>query len=294
MQLLYLLFSLAAIILWGVALLATHILLEHNFSPNFITLCRFAIAALLLKLTIRPRHRQTIAPEDLKYFAMMAAGGISLFYFFENSGVKYTTISNTSLIIATIPLFTLLLARFFYGKKISWQNWLGLPLGLAGTALLFIKDFLADNSLHLKGDFLVLGSVFLWLIYSFAYRKIMHKYNTLFITYITILWGALFLLPSLIWEMAEIKQIIWKAEAIYALIFLGVFPSYLAYLIWNIAISKIGLKITSNLVLFSPIVSITAGIIWLNEPFSINLIFSTLTIIAGAYLTSHTTPGHDF
>ncbi|MFO7897365.1 MAG: DMT family transporter [Candidatus Cloacimonadales bacterium] len=294
MKIFYLFLSLLAIVLWGLALLATRILIEHNFSLNFITLCRFALAALLLKLTIRPRHRQTIAKSDLKYFALMAVGGISLFYFFENSGVKYTTISNTSLIIATIPLFTLLLARIVYGKKMSWQNIWGLPLGLVGTALLFIKDFHAGNTLHLKGDFLVLGSVLFWLIYSFAYRKIMHKYNTIFITYITILWGALFLLPSLLWEFSQIATIIINPSVILALLFLGIFSSYLAYLIWNISITKIGLKITSNLVLFSPIVSISAGIIWLNEPFGFNLILSTLAIIAGAYLTSHTTPGEEF
>ena len=294
MRIFYILVSLFAIILWGIALLATRILIDNNFPLNFITISRFAIASLLLRLSLKKSNIQEIKKTDRIYFLFMAAGGISLFYFFENSGVKYTTISNTSLIIATIPLFTLLYARVIHGKKLSWQNALGLPIGIIGTIILFLKDIQADNSIHFKGDLLVLGCVAFWVIYSFAYRKIMNKYNTIFITYIITLWGTLFLLPTIFWELPQIRTIILNKETIIAVLFLGIFPSYLAYLIWNFVISKIGLKITSNMVLFSPIVSIAVGIIWLNEPFTGNLIISTITIIIGAFLTSHSQAGEEF
>ncbi len=294
MRIFYILVSLFAIILWGIALLATRILIDNNFPLNFITISRFAIASLLLRLSLKKSNIQEIKKNDRIYFLFMAAGGISLFYFFENSGVKYTTISNTSLIIATIPLFTLLYARVIHGKKLSWQNALGLPIGIIGTIILFLKDIQADNSIHFKGDLLVLGCVAFWVIYSFAYRKIMNKYNTIFITYIITLWGTLFLLPTIFWELPQIRTIILNKETIIAVLFLGIFPSYLAYLIWNFVISKIGLKITSNMVLFSPIVSIAVGIIWLNEPFTGNLIISTITIIIGAFLTSHSQAGEEF
>ena len=140
MRIFYILVSLFAIILWGIALLATRILIDNNFPLNFITISRFAIASLLLRLSLKKSNIQEIKKTDRIYFFFMAAGGISLFYFFENSGVKYTTISNTSLIIATIPLFTLLYARLIHGKKLSWQNALGLPIGIIGTIILFLKD----------------------------------------------------------------------------------------------------------------------------------------------------------
>jgi drug/metabolite transporter (DMT)-like permease len=192
MKTFYIIVSLFAIILWGIALLATRVLIENNFPLNFITISRFGIASIFLRLSLKKKHIKKIENTDRIYFLLMAAGGISLFYFFENSGVKFTTISNTSLIIATIPLFTLLYARIIHKKKLSWQNALGLPIGLIGTVILFLKDFRADNALHLKGDILVLGCVVFWIVYSFAFRKIMHKYNTIFITYIITLWGTLF------------------------------------------------------------------------------------------------------
>jgi drug/metabolite transporter (DMT)-like permease len=106
--------------------------------------------------------------------------------------------------------------------------------------------------------------------------------------------GYTFLIPTIFWELPQIRTVILNNESIIAVLFLGFFPSYLAYLIWNISIRKIGLKITSNLVLFSPIVSIAVGIIWLNEAFTGNLIISTITIIIGAFLTSHSQLGEEF
>jgi len=294
MKIRYLILGIVAIIFWGISLLATKILIQHNFTPNMITLARFSIASVLLGLSLKKHQKQKIEATDQKYFWLMAFGGIALFYYFENSGVKYTSISNTALITATIPLFTLLTAHFVYHKKMNWQNWLGLPLGLLGTVLLFINDFRTESSLHIKGDILVLASVFMWLVYSFAYRKIMVKYNTVFITYITFLYGAILLLPTLFFEYKQISLITFSFPMVVALLFLSLFCSFLAYLFWNTSIREIGVKITSNLILFLPMVSILTGILFMNESFSWSLILSTTTIILGAYLTSITAAGQEY
>jgi drug/metabolite transporter (DMT)-like permease len=288
----YHLFAILAIFFWGISLVATKTLLNNGFTPNFITLVRFSIAVFLLEIS-QPRTTVKIEKKDFLYFVLMALGGISLFYYFESAGLKYTSVANTSLITATIPLFTLLTAMLFFKKKLSWQNYLGILLGLLGTFLLFYKDLL-HPALHLKGDLLVFCSVIMWIVYSFSYRKMMDKYTPAFITRKIFLIGVLCLLPMLFWEWKLNARAAWNIPGIVSFLFLAIICSYLAYFFWNIAIKNIGVKVTSNFILFLPIVSITAGIIVFSEPFSLSLIWSTLFILSGAYLSSISPKEHAF
>jgi drug/metabolite transporter (DMT)-like permease len=288
----YHLLALSAILFWGISLVATKTILLNGFTPNFITFVRFAIASTLLEIS-HPRTKEKIAKKDLKFFLMMALGGITFFYYFETAGLQFTTVANTSLITATIPLFTLLTAMLFFKKKLTWQNYAGIILGLLGTSLLFYKDLL-HPSLHLKGDFLVFCSVIMWIIYSFAYRKIMDKYSTSFVTRKIFLYGFVSLSPLFFWEWKQNANAVWNANVVISFIFLSVICSYLAYYFWNLSLKNIGVKVTSNFILFLPIVSIVAGIIVFSELFTLSLIWSTILILSGAYLSSVSQKEHTF
>lgn len=287
MKVKYLLLALLTIAIWGVSLLGTRIMLDYNFTPNMITFLRFLLAWIIMTLTDKKMgtKREKFATDDKKYLVLMALGGISAFYFFENTGLKFTTVSNTSLITATIPLFTLLTARFVFKKKLHRLNFVGIALGLGGTFLLFYQD-LMKSSVHIKGDLFVFGSVFMWIIYSFAFKKIMAKYSPENVTRYIFGLGTLFLLPVVLFEIPLISQIQMSWQPIAALLYLAIFCSWLAYLLWNISVLNLGVKLTSNIILMMPVFSIVTGIIFLGEPFSYLLIFSTLLILSGAWFAS--------
>ena len=281
----YRLLAFSAIFFWGISLLSTRILLDSGFTPNNITFFRFLIAGSVIFFFRKNKQKTKIEKKDRKYFYLTALGGVTLFYYFENTGLKFTTVSNTALITATIPLFTLLIAFFLLRKKMVWQNLIGIPLGLGGTFILFYKDIL-ESGVHLKGDIFVFGSVIMWIIYCFIYKKIMNKYDTMFITSRIFLYGMIFLIPFMLFEYKSFLQIHLNINVVLHMLFLAVFCSYLGYYFWNVAIKHIGIKSISNLILLIPIVSISCGIIFLDEPFTINLIISTVLIMLGAYLTS--------
>jgi len=280
----YQLLAIAAIFFWGISLLSTRILLESGFTPNLITFFRFLIAGSMIYI-FQHNRKGKIEKADRKYFYLIALSSVTLFFFFENTGLKFTTVSNTALITSTIPLFTLLIASLFFKKKLFWQNLIGIPLGLGGTFILFYKDLL-ESGVHLKGDIFVFGSVTMWIVYSFVYKKIMYKYDTMFITSRIFLYGIAFLIPFILLEFKSFSLIQLSVTAILHMLFLAVFCSYLGYYFWNISIKHIGIKSISNLILLIPVVSISSGIIFLDEPFTFNLIISTILITAGAYLTS--------
>ena len=277
--------ALFTVLLWGISLPVTTILLENGFSPNLITFTRFAVASLIMSIFYRKSRAEKIMVTDRKYFYFMGLGGTTLFFFFENTALKYTTVSNTALITATIPLFTLLAAAFFYRKKILWQNLLGIPLGLFGTALLFYED-LQNSGLHLKGDLLVLGSVMMWLLYSFSYHKVMHRYSPVTVVYRTFLYGCYFSVLLLFFEFGAFSAVRINLSVITAILFLALLCSFLGYYLWTLALKNIGVKATSNLILLIPVVSVGVSIGFLKEPLTIKILFAGCSIIASSWLTS--------
>ncbi|MDD3052307.1 MAG: DMT family transporter [Candidatus Cloacimonetes bacterium] len=293
MKIKYLVFASLTIFFWGISLIATKSLLLNGFTPNIITFLRFLIASVIMILFMGKKLFINIQKEDWKYLILMGLGGVSLFYYFENAGLQYTTVGNTSLITATIPMFTLITAHFAYGKKLSWQNVTGIVSGLLGTFILFYED-LINSTINLKGDFLVFLSVIMWIVYSFAYQKIMKKYPASNITFIVFILGSLFLVPSVILNISDFSALRINSSSLISLLFLSVVCSFIAYYLWNLSINGIGIKITSNLILFIPIVSITAGILVFGESFNINLIFSTILILLGAYLASFSRKNNSF
>ncbi len=193
-----------SIFIWGISLAFTKTLLLNGFTPNMITFARFAIALIAAQILLKTPQEKTIKKGDHRYFILIGLCGISLFYFFENTGLAFTTVANTSLITATIPLFTLMTARFVFGKKLHWMNVIGIISGLIGTAVLLWKD-LIHSSIHLKGDLLVFGSVVTWVIYSFSYKKVMNNYSHQFILKKIFQIGVIFLIPVLIVEHNSIS-----------------------------------------------------------------------------------------
>jgi drug/metabolite transporter (DMT)-like permease len=107
-------------------------------------------------------------------------------------------------------------------------------------------------------------------------------------------WGSVFLIPVALLEASSYSQMQINLSAILNVLFLAIFPSYIAYLLWNISIQRIGIKITSNFVLLNPVFSIALGVIFLHEPFSINLVLSTIAILAGAYFSSVSSSGNHY
>ncbi|MBN1948157.1 MAG: DMT family transporter [Candidatus Cloacimonetes bacterium] len=282
-----------AVVFWGTSLVATRILLTNGFTPNIITFCRFLIAFLCLHILFPGVSRVKVCRKDRIYFLILGLAGTTLFFFFENTGLKYTTVANTSLITATIPLFTLITAALVFRLKLQWQNLMGIASGLAGTILLFLRDIM-NSTLHLRGDLLIFGSVSMWVVYSFVFRKIGTEYPATMIVHRTFLYGLLFLIPLVLLDYEVLATIQINAQVIGSLAFLAVFCSFLAYYFWNLTLRYAGVKISSNLILLIPVVSIISGGILLQEQPPVQVYFATPLIISGAYLTSLSTTSSKF
>ena len=209
--------------------------------------------------------------------------GIVLYFLFENTGLKYTTASNASIIIAAVPIFTLVTESLFYKFKVT-KRLIGCVLvSIIGVfVVIFEQGTLDFSSGSIKGNLLMIGAVISWVIYTIICKSLNGKYKGIVITAYQMIAASIIFIPFII---PEIDQ--WHGISTYSLInllYLAFFCSALAYFLYNFAVKSLGATVTSMFLNLIPIVSIIGGVLVLKETISLLQIGGMLLIMLSLFL----------
>ena len=260
-----------AIIFWSSAFAGIRATLD-DFSPGSLALFRFGVASLVLLLIALLRRMPLPDRKDVPFFLALGFIGITVYHVAQNYGQITVTAGSASLIIASVPIFTALLAKIFLKERLSGRGWLGIFISLAGIALISWGES-EEYSVDVGALLMILAAISVSVF--FVFQKFLHdRYSPLQITTYSIWAGTLFLLVFLPGLPGEITDA--AAGNIIAMVYLGVFPGALAYLAWNYALSKAPASVLTSVLNISPVPAIIIAWIWLDE------IPTALAIIGGA------------
>lgn len=278
-KLIPLLMALFAILVWGLSYAVTRSAVQQ-IPPMTLACLRFFLAAGLLWLLTR-RRRIGLNPEDRKWVWAMALYGITFYFAFENIGLKLTTASHGSLIIATIPLGTELVVARRLRRWPAPAVWAGTFMALAGVAWVVARG---EAGATVTGDLLMFGAVACWIAYTFVVQRLSGRYPNLMITRWIMLAGAVSLAPGAVAEMALWPLPRPDLAAWGQVAFLGVICSAAAFDFWNRAIPALGPTVTNSLIYFIPVVGVAGGILFLGEPTTPALFGGGALILGGVLL----------
>lgn len=276
--------ALFTIIVWGSTFIVTKLLLSE-FTPVHIMLCRFVIAYFVLWI-IRPKLEKTTLKDEL-LFAVMGIFGCTLYFITENSALEYTLASNVSIIVASSPIITAVLAHFFIkGEKMNKNIILGFFVAFAGVILVVVNGKFVLK-LNPAGDALSLGAAVSWAIYSIILRSCVDRFDSVFLTRKLMFYGFVTALPIAIAEGERLPIEAFKSpDMLFCILFLGVIGSGICYVTWNKAIAKLGVVTTNNYIYINPFVTLVTGGIFLKEPITLMGIVGALLIISGVVVSS--------
>lgn len=171
----------------------------YDLSPVLLTFLRMGLAAVILFpiLVFKQSQSWQLELSELKYVLATAIVGMIGYHLFFFSALKYTTASNASMINATNPLITALLATYFAGEKLSLKKVLLLLMALTGVLYIITKgNLFSILSLDFnKGDFIMLCGTILWAVYGILVKKIVPIMGPLKLTTYSFLFCAVILLP---------------------------------------------------------------------------------------------------
>lgn len=231
---------LVTVLVWGLSFIATKIALI-SFTPVIYMFLRFGLASLLFLLILLHKGFPKLSGEEHNKLFLLALFEPGLYYFFETTGLVYTTASKASIIISTVPVAVIILAAIVLKERITKENLLGIILSITGIFILVLGDPEFSWSLQgsFLGDLLVSGAVISAAFYMVITRHLGQTLNSLVITSYQMFYGTLIFAPIFLFKYSSVDLSQIYLPSIAAIIFLALFPTVIGYWAYNYALTQI-------------------------------------------------------
>lgn len=292
-------FLILAVTFWGLSFIFSKSLLVH-VTPIALTFFRVVIASVLLGvccwLFFPQPLREITKKEWLNLFALSLFEPF-LYFIFETYSLKFTDATIVSVIIATIPIFTVLMSVFYFHENLSAFNVFGVFLSVAGIAVMLFPEF-TDVTFNPYGILLAFGAVAASVGYSFFIRKINDRFHSVFIVACQnvmafFLFLPLFVVMHGVAGMKEQFAALAVPGVAVNILFLAVFCSSLAFVLYVIALQKVGLARSNTFTNLIPIVTAVAAFFVIDEHFTLYKIVGTIVVIFGVFCVQRPAPMND-
>jgi len=274
-----------AIIFWGSALVGIRIGLT-SYSPGCLTLLRFVVASIcMLIIYLIDGKRQRLTFWQIVQVALVGMLGFSIYHFLLNYGLMSTQTAIASFIISQTPVLISLLSLIFLSERFAFAGWCGTLLSFSGLAIIAWNN---NAGAHISfGVIIIMLAAFCGSLYTVLQKPLLKKIHPLTFSCYSIWGGTLFLLIFLPEVVHELPHATLSSNL--AVIYIGIFPSAISYLLWNYALHKLSaIKLGSSLYAL-PFCVMFFGWLFLNEIPPIFAIFGGALALFGAYLVNQGT-----
>ena len=249
-------------------------------SIRYIVACALLVplAASLQKGFWRPGRKK------LLQYALLGFSGIFAYNYFFFRGLELVPASHGALITALSPLMVMLFSAWRYGEKLEARSLLGLALALVGVVVVVSRGDPRSllGGLHL-GDAFMLGCPVTWAVYTLAGREFLKTSSPITATAWASLTGFLLLLA---FSFFEPRPAAVPANAVWALVYLGVIGTVLAFVWYYEGVVKIGATRTSVFANLIPVFAMLLSVLVLKEEVEPYSYAGAALVIGGVVMTN--------
>ena len=279
---------LTAAFFWAVSFVAAIVALEE-VPPLVVVALRLVISALcFLPWVIATGGARGIGPRRMGELFLLSLVGTSLHYATQTAGLQYTTATNASLYTTTGPITILLLSALVLGERITARKALGVVIAVSGVLVVMGWETLTAFELgNIKGDLLVLISIIMWGLFTVFGKRVTDELGALRVTAWVTIFGAVTMVPVGLYEARAtgFSAAVVSLEAGLAIAFLGVACSFLATLLYFVALGlSESQKVGVYLYAIPPMTAVVAAL-YLGEVVTANLVIGAVLVISGVALT---------
>lgn len=195
--------------------------------------------------------------------------GVASFNTLIYKGLHHTTTTNALLLNSCIPVLIVLFGALFYGQKLRGVQMGGLAISLVGVlSIILAGDLgrlwaLSFNS----GDLWVFLAMVCWAFYTLWSKFLPPEINRLGLTLLQMLLAIVVLLPLFLWEFLGGQVPVFTQQSVLGLAYIGVFPSVLAYLLYALAVQKVGAVRAGLFIHLMPVFGVLLSVGILGEEF---------------------------
>jgi drug/metabolite transporter (DMT)-like permease len=246
------------------------------YSPAHVALVRYAVASITLGVYAVATRMPLPRWRDAPGVALTGVIGIAVYNVALNTGEVSVPAATASFIVAAAPVFMAVESRLFLGERPRRLGWLGILISLAGVLAIALG---AGGGLGFDAQaLLILAAAIAQSVYFVAQKPYLRRYTPAQYTTYAIWAGTLVLLffaPGLPQEAQRAP-----IEVSLAVVYLGVFPGAIGYVIWAYALSRMPASTTGSFLYLVPACALVISWIWLGElPSALSLVGGVVVLI---------------
>ena len=280
--------GLVAVIMWGLAPVATRAAVAH-LSPLPLLTLRMTAATLVLLPWAVPLFRRL----RVRSAGRLAAAGLLGLVGYNlpvTAGLRWLPAATAGLLLATEPVWVMVLGRLFLGERGGLRAWLGSGVALTGVAVLAGPGAVtgAGGDRALAGTGLVLAGTLAFAAYTIVLRPLSEEYGAVPATAASTAVGTL---PYLAFAgmlpgaggagLGNLGAAVWGELA-----FLALGSTAAGMLLWNVAVLSGGAARVSLLLYLEPVVSVLGAAVFLGERVTAVTIGGGVLIVSGVAVAS--------
>jgi drug/metabolite transporter (DMT)-like permease len=252
------------------------------YGPGQVALFRFLVASAVLAAYAALARMRLPERRDLPAVFLAGLLAFAVYHVALNYGEVTVSAGSASILIATAPVFTALLAVAFLGERLRALGWFGMGVSFLGSAMISLGE---GEGLRLDPSAaLILLAALSTSIYFVLQKPYLEKYGALAFTTYAIWAGTLLTLVYLPGLLSEVQTA--PLGTTLAMVYLGVFPTAIAYATYAYAFSRIPAARAASFLYVIPVMAYVIAWLWLGEiPTSLSVVGGVVTL-AGVLLVN--------
>lgn len=282
-----------ATLLWAGNFIAGRAL-RDDIDPLTLNTLRWVICLLVFLPLVGRRlleHRQVMRRE-WRFLTALGVTGIAAFQTMVYSALSHTTAVNALLMLSLTPGTILLGTAILGTSRPTALQWLGSAISLVGALVLITRlDPTVITGLSFNpGDLWMLGAILAWAIYSVLLQRRpadlpqdVTLASSIAIALVLLVPAALVVGPAAFGTGGPIEP---SFRVIGSLLYIAVFASLVAYLLWSYGVTVLGPERAGQFVHLMPVFGTVLAILLLGEAILLAQVAGAICIFAGIVLVN--------
>ena len=281
-------FAILAVIIWSGNFVAARFLV--NFTPLEISFYRWLVTLIALTPFCIKKLIKTIKYIKGIWIKVIIVSilSVTLFNTFVYMAAHTSNTTNMSLLATLSPVIMALISRVVWKTKLASNQKIGLLVVIIGVVILITKGSL-EVLMKLQfaiGDLYMLLAVLVFSIYTLILKIKPKEMSQSTFFYLMVIIGFIPLMIAMIFIYVTNNAHTVDMTSGLILVYVGIFPSTLGFILWNTAVSKIG-AIKGAIIYDSiPLFSSLEAVVLLNETLLASQIFGGILILIGIIYSS--------
>ena len=273
-------------LVWGINFSVVKTALT-DLSPLSFNSLRFGLASLFLLTMLWVLERDlSFRREDIGRLVLLGLIGNTIYQLLFINGIARTTASNSSLILATMPIFVALLSSVLGVERVERKVWHSVILSFIGIFLIVqgAGRTLTMTDQSWIGDLLILTGTICWSTYTVLSKPLLQRYTPLKLTTLTMVMGT----PLLVLvSIPSLKEQNWGSVSLQGwlcLIYSFCFAVAIGFVIWYTGVSRIGTTRTALYENLITVIAVAVAWLFLSERMTLLQVLGAVLVLTGLYL----------